>query len=85
MRAPGKVLRAVAGNGNGGGGSALFDNAIVTILEDGRVEAKIDKLACPGDELIGRTSQKKIARWIFNDLAVAVVRALGAIAPSGGQ
>ena len=85
MRAPGKGLRAVEGNGNGGGGTALFDNAIVTILEDGRVEAKIDKLAAEGDELIARTSQKKTASFIFNDLAPAVVRASGALTPFGGQ
>jgi hypothetical protein len=86
-----KRFRAIAGNGPGTLGGEppqnnLFDAATITILDDGRVEAKIEKLADECDELIARTSQRKAASFIFNDLAPAVAAAAGRITPfDGGQ
>ena len=91
MRQP-RRFRAIAGNENGGLAGAgeppngnVFDNATVTLLEDGRVEARIEKLADESDEIIARVSQRKAASFIFNDLAPAVVAEAARINPFGGQ
>lgn len=90
MREP-RRFRAIAGNesaGSSGAGeppnSNVFDNATITILDDGRVEARIERLGDAADELIARTSQRKAASFIFNDLAPAVVAEAARINPFGG-
>ena len=79
-------LRAISGGDDGGvAGPNVFDRATVTVLEDGRVEARIEKLADESDEIIMRTSQKKAASFIFNDLAPALTADANRVAPFGGN
>lgn len=86
MKAP-KRLRAIDGNGagDGGGRENVFDRATVTILEDGRVEARIEKLAGDESEIIARTAQRRAASFIFNDLAPAVLADATKVKPFGGK
>lgn len=50
----------------------------VDVLSDGRVEASIkDDPENPVNEMICRTSQENAAKWIFNDLCPAVLKATG--------
>jgi hypothetical protein len=71
------------GDGDGGSGRNLFDRASITILGDGRVEARLDRLDDEQDELIVRTSQRKAAVFIVNDLAPAVMGDVAKIRPFG--
>ena len=63
--------------------TGIFAGAIVQILPDGRVEAIIDNLG-EGDEVIIRTTQRKVAAWIFNDVGAAAMREAAKIRPFQG-
>jgi hypothetical protein len=63
--------------------TSIFASAIVQILPDNRVEAIIDNLN-DGDEVIIRTSQKKVAAWIFNDVGAAAMKEASKIRPFEG-
>lgn len=79
-------LRAIGGGDDGGATTPnIFDRATISVLDDGRVEARIEKLAEESDEIIMRTSQKKAASFIFNDLAPALIGDANRVAPFGGR
>ena len=79
-------LRAIGGGDDGGPTAPnLFDRASISVLDDGRVEARIEKVGEETDEIILRTSQKKAASFIFNDLAPALTADANRVAPFGGN
>lgn len=79
-------LRAInGGDDDGPTAPNLFDRATITVLDDGRVEARIEKVGDESDEIILRTSQKKAASFIFNDLAPALTTDANRVAPFGGN